>query len=157
MSNEGKRTAASFLQRLELGDLLIFLYILALLRQYFWLIENNVVAWILSIGLSVVAIYFYVATKKLFSEKTSPGFWIIVGLPLLLAYLFRAAFPDQSYDVLNYRLLHAERTLSGPLYAHGDFFPTALPFNPVADTLTGITRLLLGFRLGTVINFLALL
>ena len=157
MSHERKSSAASFLQRLEFGDLLIYLYILGLSRQYLWIVENNIVAWILSLGLSLVATYFYITTKKLFPEKSGPVFWILVGLPLLLAYLFRAAFPDQSYDVLNYRLLHAERTLRGPLYALGDFFPTALPFNPVADTLTGITRLFFGFRLGTVINLLALL
>src|SRR2546428_263160 len=143
-------------RRIELGDALIFLYALVLARQYFWVIENNLIAWTLTVALAAICWYFYLATKQFPAEKFGRSLWVLVGLPLLGFYLLRAAFPDHSYDVFSYHLLHAERSLRGSLYAPGDYFPTALPFNPVADTLTGISRLFLGFRLGTVINLLAL-
>ena len=142
--------------RVEFGDALIFLYALVIARQYFWVIENNLLAWTLTVALAAIGWYFYLATKQFPAEKFGRSFWLLVALPLLGFYLLRAAFPDHSYDVFSYHLLHAERSLRGALYAPGDYFPTALPFNPVADTLTGISRLFLGFRLGTVINLLAL-
>jgi hypothetical protein len=143
-------------RRVEFGDALISLYALVLARQYFWVIENNLLAWTLTVALAAIGWYFYLATRQFPAEKFGRSFWLLVGLPLLGFYLLRAAFPDHSYDVFSYHLLHAERSLRGALYAPGDYFPTALPFNPVADTLTGISRLFLGFRLGTVINLLAL-
>src|SRR2546430_6672107 len=127
-------------RRIELGDALIFLYAVVLARQYFWIIENNLIAWTLTVALAVVCWYFYLATKQFPAENFGRSFWLLVGLPLLGFYLLRAAFPDHSYDVFSYHLLHAERSLRGALYAPGDYFPTALPFNPVADTLTGLDR-----------------
>jgi hypothetical protein len=82
---------------------------------------------------------------------------LIVALPLLGIYGFRAALPDHSFDVLSYHLLHGERSIRGPLFRPGDFFPSAAPFNPAPDMLTAISRLVLGYRLGTVINLLALI
>ncbi len=143
-------------QRVEFGDLILFFYGLVLVRQCFWIVGNNFLAWTLTILLAAACWYLYVATKQFQAESFGRSFWLLVGLPLLVMYLLRAAFPDHSYDVLAYRLLHSERSLHGALFGPGDFFPTALPFNPVADTLTGISRLFLGFRLGTVINLFAL-
>ncbi len=142
--------------RVEFGDALLFLYALVLVRQYLWIIDNNLLGWTLSVPLAAACLYLYISTKQFPAEKFGRSFWLLVGLPLLLAYLLRAAFPDHSYDVLAYHLLNAERTLRGTLFGPGDFFPTAFPFNPAADTLTGISRLFLGFRLGTVINLFAL-
>src|SRR6267142_2138179 len=144
-------------RRLEFGDALIFLYTLVLCRQYLWVIENNLIAWTLTVALAVICWYCYLVTKQFAAEKFGRSFWLVMGLPLFGFYLLRAAFPDHSYDVFSYHLLNAERSLRGALYASGDYFPTALPFNPVPDTLTGISRLFLGFRLGTVINLLALI
>src|SRR5258706_5787977 len=144
-------------RRIEFGDALIFFYTLVLARQYFWVIENNLIAWALTVALAAICWYFYLATKQFPAEKFGRSFWLLVGLPLLGFYLLRAAFPDHSYDVFSYHLLNADRSLRGRLYAPGDYFPTALPFNPVPDTLAGISRLFLGFRLGTVINLLALI
>jgi hypothetical protein len=143
-------------ERVEFGDALVFLYALVFVRQYFWIIGNNFLAWTLSVLPAAVCWYLYISTKQFRAERFGRSFWLLVGLPLLLAYLLRAAFPDHSYDVLSYHLLHTERSLRGALFGPGDFFPTALPFNPAADTLTGISRVFLGFRLGTVINLLAL-
>src|SRR5215218_2688471 len=38
----------------------------------------------------------------------------------------------------------------------GDYFPTPAPYNPAPDTVTGLFRHALGYRLGTVVNLLAL-
>lgn len=147
---------AGLRMRVELGDVLLFLYALVLVRQYFWIVDHNSIAWALSVPVAALCWYFYVKTKQFTAETFGRSFWLVVGLPLLVAYLLRAALPDRSYDILQYHLLHSERTLSGTLFGPGDFFPSPVPFNPVADTVTGISRLFLGYRLGTVINLFAL-
>src|SRR3989440_11297320 len=76
--------------------------------------------------------------------------------PLIFIYLLRAPLPDVSFDVLNYRLLHSERALRGLFYQASDFFPTAAPYNPAPDMLTGLFRHALGYRLGTIVNLLIL-
>jgi hypothetical protein len=143
-------------RRVEFGDALMLLYLLAFARQYLWVVEPGAAAWGLSAVLAGLACYAYMVTKPFPSEKFGVQFWLVVGLPLLAVYLLRAAFPDVSFDVLNYRLLHAERSLGGTLYAPGDFFPTYAPFNPAPDTMTGLARRLLGYRLGTLFNLLVL-
>ena len=146
-----------FVRDLEFGDYCAFLYLLVLVRQYLWIVDNNVVAWTITIVLTSACWYLYVKTRPFPSEHFGLSFWLIVGLPLLIAYLLRAAFPDHSYDVLTYHILHSDRTLKGPLFSTTDFFPSPIAVNPIADTLTGITRVLLGFRLGTIINLFALI
>ena len=150
--SDARRPAA----RVEFGDALLALYALVFARQYFWVVEQNALAWALASLVAAAGTYFYVKTKPLAPEPTHRSFWLVVALPLLLVYALRAPFPDFSFDVLNYRLLHAERSLRGPLFAAGDFFPTPAPYNPAPDTLTGLFRHALGYRLGTVVNLLAL-
>lgn len=144
-------------ERFEFGDALLFVYVLAFARQYFWVIDNNALAWALSALLASAVCYFYLRTKPFPSERAGREFWLVAGLPLLFVYAFRAPFPDVSFDVLNYHLLYSERSLRGALLAHGDFFPTHAPYNPAPDTITGLFRLALGYRLGTIVNLLALL
>jgi hypothetical protein len=143
--------------KIELGDALLFLYALAFVRQYFWFIDNDPLAWVLSILLTSALWFAYISTRQFPAERFGRSFWLLVGLPLLAIYLLRAALPDHSFDVLTYHLLHSQRSLHGPLFAAGDFFPSATPFNPAPDTLTGFSRAILGFRLGTIINLLVLL
>jgi hypothetical protein len=145
------------LQRLELGDLLVFLYALAFARQYLWIVHNNSVAWLLTVVLALAFSYCYVSTKQFTSPRTRASFWLIVGVPLLIAYALRAPFPDHSYDVWSYHILQSDRALHGGLYGPGDYFPTALPFNPISDMVDGLSRLALGYRLGTIINLFVLL
>jgi hypothetical protein len=144
------------LGRLEFGDALVLLYALVFARQYLWVVSNNALAWGLAVLPAAVAWYFYLRTKPSAPERTGREFWLLVALPLLFVYALRAPFPDMSFDVLNYRLLHAERSLRGTLFAPGDFFPTPAPYNPAPDTLTGLFRYALGYRLGTVVNLLSL-
>lgn len=149
-------TLAALRDRAEFGDALILLFLLVFIRQYLWALDSNALAWSLSAPLACAAWLFYVKTKPFPAERAGREFWIVVVLPLALFYLLRLPFPDLSYDVLNYRLLHAERSLRGTLFAPGDYFPTPAPYNPAPDTLTGLFRLALGYRLGTVVNLFAL-
>lgn len=148
--------ASDISRQLEFGDVLLLLYLMALIREYAWVVSNSTAAWVLTGLASLIALYFYVATKPPIQVRTPKQFWLVVGMPLLIIYGMRVAFPDVSFDVLNYHILHGERGLRGPIFLSGDFFPTSA-FNPTPDILTGISRHLLGYRLGTIINYLALL
>ncbi|MGI8838505.1 MAG: NBR1-Ig-like domain-containing protein [Pyrinomonadaceae bacterium] len=142
--------------RVGLGDALLYLYIAIFLRQYLWVIHSNVLAWILTVPLAAIGWYLYISTKPIPAERSRRSFWLLVALPLLAIYALRAAFPDHSFDVLSYHLFEGERSIRGTLFITGDFFPIAAPFNPAPDMLTAISRKVLGYRLGTVINWLAL-
>lgn len=141
--------------RIEFGDALLVFYFVVLIRQWFWALENAA-AWSLTVPLALACWYFYVATKGPTPERPAASFWLVVGLPLLFVYALRAPFPDASFDVWSLRLFHGERALRGFIYRPGEFFPTSAPFNPTPDMLTGIFRHLLGYRLGTIVNLLAL-
>lgn len=143
-------------ERAEFGDVLAFFFLLVFIRQYLWPLDSNALAWALSVPPACAACYFYVVTKPFPSERAGREFWLVVLPPLLFFYVLRLPFPDISWDVLNYRLLHAERSLRGTLFMAGDYFPTPAPYNPAPDTVTGLFRHALGYRLGTVVNLLAL-
>jgi hypothetical protein len=74
-----------------------------------------------------------------------------------VVYALRVDFPDISFDVVNYHLFESERVLRGPLFIPGDFFPASSPINPTSDIVTGLYRKALGYRLGTIVNYLALI
>ncbi len=153
------RLADSF-RRFEFpGDALLILYFIIFARQYlWWLTDNNGVAWLASTLVALVIAYFYFSTvERLPSERAALPFYLVVVLPLVFVYAMRVAFPDLSFDVLNYRLLHSERSLVGFLYRPGDFFPTPAPYNPAPDMVTGLFRHALGYRLGTLPNLLVMI
>lgn len=143
-------------RKFGLGELLIFLYIAIFVRQYCWVFGNNRLAWALSVSTAVLIGIIYLRFQNPLDGKTPAVFWLAVALPLLFIYLLRFPFPDISFDVLNYRLIQAERSLRGTPYMAGDFFPTIFPLNPAPDMLTGIFRYYLGYRLGTIVNYLSL-
>lgn len=147
---------AGVLQRCEFGDLLLYLYLVTVARQCFWLVPNNRIAWALTCILAGFVWFWYVATKEV-GPRSSKQIWLVAGLPLFFVYAMRVVFLDVSFDVLNYHLFLSERALRGPLLLPGDFFPTPAPYNPAPQMLTGIFRFYLGYRLGTIVNFLALL
>jgi hypothetical protein len=150
------RSLRGFASRFEFGDALFFFYFVVLVRQWFWPLENAA-AWALTVPLALAGWCFYVSTKRETDERSPKSFWLVVALPLLFVYALRAPFPDASFDVWSLRLFHGERGLSGFIYRPGEFFPTAAPFNPTPDMVTAIFRHALGYRLGTVVNLLALL
>jgi hypothetical protein len=138
---------------LDIGDLIIFLYIAAFVRQYLWLVGDNRLAWPLTLLLSALVWGLHWRTKEPAGDATPAMFWPSVALPLFGFYALRAALPDLSWDVIDYRLINAERALSGWPIRPGDFFPTRFPFNPAPDMVMGLGRYLLGYRLGTLVNF----
>ena len=143
----------AFLDRAEGGDGLLFLYTAVIIRQFLcWIPLPNAIAWLVTALGAGLVIWRYVLAKEDTRERSSLAFWLVVALPLFFAYLLRFPFPDVSFDVLNYRLFQAARTLRGFLDEPGDFFPTPMPFNTAPDMAMGITRLLLGYRLGTIVN-----
>jgi hypothetical protein len=147
----------SFPRKLEIGDVVILLYITAFVRQWFWIVNQNSLAWILTfvVSVSIWAIHLlYKDRHDRDDERIPRRFWLVVALPLFVIYALRAAFPDTSFDVLDYRLINSERALRGLPFTGADFFPTRFPFNPAPDMVTGISRHLLGYRLGTIVNYL---
>jgi hypothetical protein len=150
------RRVREFAARFEFGDALLVFYFVVFVRTWFWGLDNRA-AWCLTVPLALAGWYFYVLTKETVTERLPASFWLIVALPLFVVYALRAPFPDASFDVWSLRLFHGERGLRGFLYHAGEFFPTSAPFNPTPDMLTGIFRHMLGYRLGTIINFLALI
>lgn len=146
-----------FQERFDVASLIFAPYVLTIVWQYFAFLGNKTIGWISAAVVCAAVWYALVALKEPPKEKTTWQFWLIVGLPLLLVYLLRVSFPDVSFDVLNYHIFHSERALHGSLFIPGDFFPTAAPFNPTPDILTGLYRLALGYRLGTIANLFALI
>lgn len=144
-------------KRLEPGTVILAPYILAFVWQYFRLVGNSSLAWTLTVIFSAVIWCSYLIFKENVAGKLPRQFWWLVALPLLSIYSLRVAIPDISFDVMNYHIFHAERALRGPLLISGDYFPTPAPFNPTPDILTGLYRYLLGYRLGTIANYLALI
>ncbi|HEX5708106.1 MAG TPA: hypothetical protein VFX96_12465, partial [Pyrinomonadaceae bacterium] len=150
--------ARRFARRAELpADALLGLYFAVFARQYLWfLTDNQAAAWALSSVAGAAALFFYVSSKDESEETTARlPFWLVVALPLAFVYSMRVVFPDVSFDVLNYRLLHAERALEGFVYRADEFFPTPAPYNPAPDMVTGLFRHALGYRLGTIANLFA--
>jgi hypothetical protein len=140
-------------RRMELGDVLLFFYLLALIRQYSWPISNNVVVWILSVSVALSLWCLGLSKKGEPSprEGLSYSFYLIVAFPLFVIYVSRFVFPDVIYDVLTYHISAADRTLRG--------YPSLIdpPLNPIPDMVTGIYRYILGYRVGTIVNYLALI
>ena len=144
-------------RKIEFGDFLLFLYALVFVREYAWILPNNFTAWVAAVLVTLALWVTYLSVKPDVDDRVPGLFWLSVALPLLIIYLLRAAIPDLSFDVLNHRLIQGERALRGPQLLPGDFFPNVFPFNPSSDMVTGIFRHLLGYRLGTLLNPLALI
>ncbi|MHB1651897.1 MAG: hypothetical protein ACYCVD_05380 [Desulfitobacteriaceae bacterium] len=136
----------------------MFLYILAISRQYMWIMQDNIRAWVVSGVLSIIiwAIYKRYKEKIIKPFKLSMPFLIFVVIPIVILFTLRLAFPDVSYDVLNARLLIAQRSLTGPVFARNDGSYNFV-MNSVSDMAMGMVRDVLGYRLGTIINLSVLL
>src|SRR5438034_683425 len=122
----------SLYRRMELGDVLLFVYLLALIRQYSWPISNNTVAWALSVSVALSLWCFGLSKKRelLPGERLSYSFYLIVAFPLFVIFAIRFVFPDVSWDVLHYHIIAAETSLSRPLALIDS------PLNPLPNMVT---------------------
>ena len=136
---------------------LFALYFGIFIRQYLWSFSGTLI-WIPSfIGAFIIAYYFYIKKNSDYENQRSNKYFIqLVIFPLVLFYLLRFVFPDSSWDIINYHFINGERAINGFPYISGDFFYLAYS-NPATDMLTTVFRHILGHRLGTLINLLALI
>lgn len=138
------------------GYVMLSIYMTVFVRQYFWA-APEMLAWPVSFLISTLVVYMLNKHVREEDDYTvSFSFLFIVILPLVFLYALRFPFPDASWDVINYHHINGERALRGFPFIDGDFFYLSYS-NPVGDMLTGIFRHILGYRLGTVINLLALI
>jgi hypothetical protein len=148
--------AVTLRSQIDFTDAILFTYLAAVIRQYFWAVDN-VPAWTLTIAAALVLSGLHVSRRAQNSRPFSKQFWLIVALPLFFFFALRVPFPDQDFDVLNYHLVNASRAMSGWPFIAGDFFPTVAAVNPAPNVAGGLFRFVLGYRLGTIINLGALL
>lgn len=141
---------------IRFGEYIFLLYLLVLIRQYAWIISNNVIAWVVTVIVTVSIWYIFIKSSPL--KRTNPfssiTFWVIVICPIFLFFILRLPFVDTSYDVLNYHLMASIKSLNGTLF---DFKYPMFIFNTLPDMLFGIFRFIFGYRLGTIINILVVL
>ena len=147
----------NFSLRFKFWYILLFLYLLVFVRQYTWPL-NNMVAWAISFLLTFVLTTLII--QKVYNEEKRKNpinlkFCLIVGLPLSFFYLFRFAFPDGSFDIINYHFITSERALRGYPFMEGDFLYLMFS-NPVGDMLSGLFRHSFGHRVGTILNLFVL-
>ncbi|HKV37762.1 MAG TPA: hypothetical protein VJX67_01010 [Blastocatellia bacterium] len=143
----------------NLGSLLLFVYLLAFVRQCWWPMANPVAAWAGTALVTLVIWYLVNSLRATLDVAAHPSrsFVLIVVIPLLAIYLARAAFPDGSFDVLNYHVMGSARSLHGYPYLPGDFLFPMPGINPLPDMIAGMFRFVLGYRLGTILNLLVML
>ena len=146
-----------FVARLQWPDGLLSIYIIVIARQYMWPLEGQTCAWMISTALGLTILAVHVSLREPQSDPAGPTFWLIVGLPLAALFALRLPFPDKNWDQLDYHLFNSTRALEGWPFTPGDFFPVVMQVNPAPDMIAGIFRILLGYRLGTVVNLLAVL
>ena len=143
--------------KFQWSDGLLVVYLMVFVRQYLWGLENNAAAWIASVIISGALLSIHVMNREPKSANPGIEFWLIVGLPLTAVFSLRLPFPDINFDQMSYHLANSERALLGWPMKPGDFFPGVLLVNPAPDMVAGIGRVLLGYRMGTVVNLLAVL
>lgn len=136
----------------------MYFYLLALVRQMMWLVPNDIAAWICTVLLASIGWMIFLKYYDGFKgeRKIKLGFVVMVIVPVTILFLIRLPFPDTSYDVLNYHLLEAQRSLAGTIMPRSDVDYNLLP-NSLPDMILGIFRFFLGYRLGTIGNLLAII
>ena len=68
-------------RKLETGDLVLFLYAAAFLRQYLWVVPDNRLAWALVALAAALVFYLHWRTKEVDAERTPAAFGIQQLLP----------------------------------------------------------------------------
>jgi len=138
-------------------DAPLLIYLVAFARQCTWGLPDQLVAWTTTAVIAGSILLLHAALRPARGESPPLKFWMVVGLPLILMFLLRLPFPDINYDQMNYHLVNGERALHGWPFKSYEYFPGVLLPNPAPDMVEGISRYLVGYRLGPVINLVALL
>jgi len=152
-----KTTIYKYKEFIYFESILLTLYLCNFLRQYFWHFEG-VFVWLLSYLISVFILVKLKIEIHVWENKTNfswAWFTFYCMVPLCFFYCIRFAFPDNSWDVINYHFINGERAVRGFPFINGDFFYLSYS-NPVSDMLMTVFRHTLGHRLGTIINLLVL-
>jgi len=145
------------LRTIGIVDVLPLTFLTVIVRQYLWTVSSQNLAWTLSFLIAGSLWCLHLRQREDEQLKRPKAFWLVVAAPLLFVYLLSLPHPDTSFDVLNYHLVNGERALRGWPFIFGDFFPTVIQVNPAPDMVSAIFRRALGYRVGTVVNYLAIL
>jgi hypothetical protein len=150
-----------FLAKIEYGDFPLFVFFLVTVRQYCWIIENNDIAWVLALMIALSLLYVHVSFKETLNwpvESSKILFTFLIAIPFLVIYLMRALIPDTFLDVMSYHIPVGDRAMIGFPYIASDFFPFGGTNPPsLSDMFTAVFRKTLGYRAGTMGNYLILL
>jgi hypothetical protein len=146
-----------FLRTIAVVDVLPLAFFTVIVRQYLWGVSGQKLAWMLSLLIAGLLWCLHLSEREDEQLKRPRAFWLLAAAPLLFVYLLSVPHPDTSFDVLNYHLVNGERALRGWPFIFGDFFPTVIQVNPAPDMVSAIFRQAFGYRVGTIVNYLAIL
>jgi hypothetical protein len=126
--------------KIELTDLLFVLYALVFVRQYFWIIQNNSIAWTISVALTLVIGYFYITNKQFRAVRFGWSFWLLVAQRWQHIDSTPIKLVIRSYC----QMFRAECSLTGPLGPvitslrfHSIQSVTLLPVSLVTHSVSG--------------------
>lgn len=137
-----------FFCTLNIGNVLMFLILLCLARQYCWIIPYPLVAWCVSIFIALLAGVILDKQRKKYIQYDINyfKFFAIVGIPLILFYLLRATFPDMSGDWYKTRHFWGLHALTGA-FTNGTDTYFGLLFNLLPDMFYTLFVEFMGMRL----------
>jgi hypothetical protein len=102
---------------------------------------------------AIAGVWVAVLALRPLSGYRAPRWQAWLWLAAAVVFLLRLPVPDHAYDVLNYHLINGERAAFGPPLMAGEV-PYPIQLDPLADMLMAVSRHLLGYRLGTILNLL---
>ncbi len=94
--------------------------------------------------------------RSIFTEKRS--FILLISLIPIFVYINRFLIPDYSFDTLFYHLFNGVRGAQNYLwpFSSHEFYPIGFgTISPIYDSMLYLSRLALGYRLGTVLDLVA--
>ena len=134
---------------------LVFYCLFIIFNDYFCFIFKTNMNFIFYLLSFILCFIIYILIKKylIIERKKIDKFDIIMFIIIIMSFLSRLAIPDSSFDTLNYHLYLQERVFSDNVLTN--FFPARWinTFSmPLADRMHYFFRLILGYRLGIILN-----
>ncbi len=111
---------------------------------------------IILIILCVLAIIFIIINSVRIETGGFDAADFLAALILILLYFMRMPYPDTNFDTRNYHLFFQSFQFKDIIHYH--FFPVSIYsfFYPLSDRMFYIFRTALGYRAGTVLNYLVI-